>query len=218
MEFRRPFDIIGNHSEKNILSLQQSRQRRPIVPTGEPLRVNTHYYTIFSRARPSDIPYAHMRRQISVIKGCKVDLQPGSEYRGSRSGSTNRADRFPPPPPPTYRASCINLLETNENRSGAVAPAQYNARPAVAYPISRRRIAVDSIERHRVVYDLHGDGNTGNKIATMEQSNAAERRRNYDHCNECNNGTLETKVANSQLTQTVNLVLSNMTRGMTVPM
>lgn len=90
VEFRRPFHVIGNHSEKNILSLQQSRQRRPIVPTGKPLQVNTHYYTIFSRARPSDIPYTHMRRQISVIKGCKVDLQLGPEYRTPRNASTNR--------------------------------------------------------------------------------------------------------------------------------
>lgn len=106
MEFRRPFDVIGNHSEKNILSLEQSRQRRPIVPTGEPLRVNTHYYAIFSRARPSDIPYAHMRRQISVIKGCKVDLWSGYEDRSPGSESTNGASRSPR----------INLLETNENR------------------------------------------------------------------------------------------------------
>lgn len=58
-----PFDVIGNHSVKNsILSLKQSRQKRPTIPTGEPLRVNTHYYAIFSRAQPSDIPRTHMRR------------------------------------------------------------------------------------------------------------------------------------------------------------
>lgn len=51
-----------------------------MVPTGEPLQVNTHYYAIFSRAQPSDIPYTHIRGQISVIKGCKVDLQLRPEY------------------------------------------------------------------------------------------------------------------------------------------
>lgn len=166
MEFRRPFDVIGNHSEKNILSLEQSRQRRPIVPTGEPLRVNTHYYAIFSRAQPSDIPYAHMRRQISVIKGCKVDLRSGPEDRSPGRESTNGASRSPR----------INLLETNEI-AAAVAVARDNAARCgrAAHQPSGR--AVDSIERWCVVYDLRQHGNTGNKIATMEMSDAAERRR-----------------------------------------
>lgn len=105
-----PFDVIGNHSEKNILSLQRSRQRRPIVPTGESLRVNTHYYAIFSRAQPSDILYTHMRRQISVIKGCKVDLQPGPEYRTLGNASANGGAGARPTSPR------INLLETYEIR------------------------------------------------------------------------------------------------------
>lgn len=84
------------------------KTKQPIVPTGEPLQVNTHYYAIFWRTQPTDIPYAHMRRQISVIKGCKVDLQLGSEYRTLGNASTNSEPR---------RASArINLLETNENR------------------------------------------------------------------------------------------------------
>lgn len=46
-------------------------------------------------------------------------------------------------------------------------------------PSARRQIAVDSIESRCVVYDHRWDGNTGNKMATMEMSDAAERRRNY---------------------------------------
>lgn len=158
---------------KNILSLQQSRQRRPIVPTGEPLQVNTHYYAIFSRARPSDIPYTHMRRQISVIKGCKVDLQLGSEYRTLRNASTNSVAAFP-----SHRASYQFIR--NEWKSWLRwlrAAIMRVLRSRI--PSARRRIAVDSIESRCVVYDHGWDGNTSNKIATMEMSDAAERRRNY---------------------------------------
>lgn len=63
--------------------------------------------------------------------------------------------------------------------AAAVASAYDNTRPAVADPICALRIVVDSIECCCVVYDLRGDGNTSNKIATMEMSDAAERRRNY---------------------------------------
>ncbi|CAH2089667.1 unnamed protein product [Euphydryas editha] len=78
----------------------------------------------------------------------------------------------------------------------AVASVRYNTHPAVADPITPRRIAVDSIERRCVLYDLGGDGNTGNKIATMEMSDAAKGdATTADHCDECNNGILEMMVA-----------------------
>lgn len=50
-------------------------------------------------------------------------------------------------------------------------------RGAVAQPSSAALLAADSIERCCVVYDLRQHGNTGNKMATMEMSDAAERRR-----------------------------------------
>ncbi|CAG9563880.1 unnamed protein product [Danaus chrysippus] len=165
LEFRRPFHVIGNHSEKNILSLQQSRQRRPIVPTGEPLQVNTHYYTIFSRARPSDIPYTHMRRQISVIKGCKVDLQLGPEYRTRGT---------PQPIVSRNTTARINLLDMNENRhcggTGCVIAVVLRSRGSSP----GRQLVVHSIEGCSMVYDHRGDANTGYKMATMETSDAAK--------------------------------------------
>lgn len=169
VEFRRPFDVIGNHSEKNILSLQQSRQRRPIVPTYR--RAITGQYPLLCyifASTASDIPCTRMKRQISVIKGCKVDLQLGSEYR----------TRVTPRPIGRARsrgtAPRINLLETNDNRGcGYSAARSVITRSAVAGPIR------DSIESRCVLYDHRWDGNTGNKIPTMEMSDAAERRRNY---------------------------------------
>lgn len=50
-------------------------------------------------------------------------------------------------------------------------------RPISVLCIAAPRISLDSIERCCVVYDLRGDGNTGNKIATMEMTDATERRR-----------------------------------------
>lgn len=78
----------------------------------------------------------------------------------------------------------------------AVASVRCNRRAAVADPITPRRIAVDSIERCCVLYDLSEDGNTGNKITTMEMSDAAKGdATTADHCDECNNGILEMMVA-----------------------
>lgn len=196
VEFRRPFDVIGNHSEKNILSLQQSRQRRPIVPTGEPLRVNTHYYTIFSRAQPSDIPYAHMRRQIYVIKGCKVDLQLRPEYRTLGNASTNHE------PVARRTAPRINLLETNENRGcGGFGPAIIHVLRS-QIPFVLQRIAVDSIERCRVVYDLRA---TVTPAIKWQQWKCRMRLKadatTPDHCDECNNGIHETMVATGNYLQ-----------------
>lgn len=55
---------------------------------------------------------------------------------------------------------------------------------------------VDRIESCSMVYDLHGDGNTGNKMATMETSDGAKGDATTpDHCDECNNGILRMMVA-----------------------
>lgn len=175
VEFRRPFDVIGNHSERNIFSLQQSRQRRPIVPTYR--RAITGQYPLLCyifASTASDIPCTRMRRQISVIKGCKVDLQLGSEYRTSGNASTNRPAAFP-------RHLTSYQFIRNERQSrlwwlGAIVRA---LRPRIPSARRHQPIAADSIESRCILYDHRWDGNTGNKLTTMEMSDAAERRSNY---------------------------------------
>lgn len=144
-----------------------------MVPTGEPLQVNTHYYAIFSRAQPPDIPYAHMRRQISVIKGCKVDLQLGPEYRTLGHASTNSV-----PGGRSGRGSYQFIRDVWNPRLRWLRCAMMRVLRS-RIPSVRAQIPAYSIECCCVVYDPRGDGNTGNKIATMEMSDAAEKRRNY---------------------------------------
>lgn len=78
----------------------------------------SHFHSIpiimryFSRTQPFDIPYSYIRRQISVIKGCKVDLQhehPENQAVGNASTNSNKAMVVH-----SRRAPRINLLETNE--------------------------------------------------------------------------------------------------------
>lgn len=128
-----------------------------------------------------------MRRQISVIKGCKVDLQLGSEYRTLGNASANSVARCP-----FHRTSYQFIRNEWKSRLRWL----QLAITSCGCGSHQHRNVADSIECSCIVYDLRGDGNTAIKLqqwkCRMRLKDDATMR---DHCHEYNNGILRTMVA-----------------------